>query len=56
MHIAKFDKPKHAQTLLSSAGFQSKNKISINNPVQTHISIEGVQAYTPEEIQAMKIR
>jgi hypothetical protein len=34
----------------------AKHKITINNPRQTHYTVEGVQAYSPEEIAAMRER
>lgn len=43
-------------SMYASSGFLSKNKITVNEPVQTHFSVEGVQAYSPEEIEAMKNR
>ena len=48
VNLRNFNKPKHAQTLLSSVGFQNKNKIVVNNPVQSHFTVEGVQSYTPK--------
>jgi len=30
--------------------FMNKNKITVNEPTQTHFSVEGVQAYSPAEI------
>lgn len=33
-----------------------KHKITVNEPSQTHFSVEGVQAYSPEEIAALKKR
>ena len=56
VHLKHFDKGKYAQTLLDSAGFQQKNKIVVNNPAQTHVTIEGVQAYTHHDLKAMKER
>ena len=39
VNLRHFDKPKHAQTLFSSTNFQNKNKIVVNNPVQTHFTV-----------------
>ena len=39
MNLRHFDKPKHAQNMIESASFQNKNKIVINNPVQTHFTV-----------------
>jgi methionine-rich copper-binding protein CopC len=36
--------------------FMQKHKITVNEPVQTHFSVEGVQTYSADEIKAMKIR
>jgi hypothetical protein len=33
-----------------------KYKITVNEPSQAHFSVEGVQAYSPEEIAALKVR
>lgn len=45
IYLSFLDKPKHATQMISTAGFMSKNKITINNPVQTHYTVEGVQSY-----------
>lgn len=39
VYLSYLDKPKHAQQMISSAGFMAKNKITINNPVQTHFTV-----------------
>lgn len=36
--------------------FKTQHKITVNEPAQTHFSVEGVQAYSPEEIAALKAR
>lgn len=36
--------------------FMQRHKITVNQPSQTHFSVEGVQAYSPEEISALKAR
>jgi hypothetical protein len=39
-----------------SSAFLVKNNIVVNEPVQTHFSVEGVQSYAPEELKAMRDR
>lgn len=48
VHLRNFDKPANQTNLYSSASFLAKNKIVVNNPKQTHFSVEGVQSYAPE--------
>jgi hypothetical protein len=45
-----------SKTHLLSQNFMQKHKITLNEPAQTHFSVEGVQAYSPDEIKAMKTR
>lgn len=45
-----------SKTQLISQDFMQKHKITLNEPAQTHFSVEGVQAYSPDEIKAMKAR
>lgn len=42
------DKPRHAQQLINQPHYLYYNKISVNKPVQSHYTVEGVQAYSPE--------
>jgi hypothetical protein len=39
-----------------SQNLRKQFNITINEPTQTHFSVEGVQTYSPEEIKAMKLR
>jgi len=39
-----------------SQDFMQKHKITVNEPVQAHFSVEGVQTYSADEIKAMKAR
>ena len=48
VNLGKFQKTAPPPTLMNNVDFQFKNKISINNPKQTHFSVEGVQSYAPK--------
>ena len=39
-----------------SQTFMQKHKITVNEPVQTHFSVQGVQVYSADEIKPMKVR
>lgn len=55
VHLRAFNKPSHVEPI-GSADFLHKNKIVVNNPKQTHFSVEGVQSYTADEVKALKFR
>lgn len=55
LNINKCASQKQTQNnLLSTQTFLQKNKITVNEVSQTHYTVEGVQAYSPEEIKALK--
>lgn len=47
---------KRATTFALTQEFRNKYNITVNEPAQTHFSVEGVQTYSPEEIKAMAAR
>lgn len=56
VYLGFLDYPKHSQQVTETPNFMAKHKISINNPVQTHYTVEGVQSYAPAELKAIKER
>lgn len=45
VYLGFLDKPKPSLSMTTSAGFMAKNRIAVNNPVQAHYTVEGVQSY-----------
>lgn len=54
IYLSFLNKPQHTTQLINQPHFLKQNKISVNKPVQTHYTVEGVQAYSPEEIKAIR--
>lgn len=48
VYLGFLEHTKHSQQIIEKPSFMSKHKISINNPVQTHYTVEGVQSYAPQ--------
>lgn len=47
VYLSFLEHTKHSQQIIEKPSFMSKHKISINNPVQAHYTVEGVQSYAP---------
>ena len=44
---------KTSYSLSLTQQFKNKHNITVNEPTQSHFSVEGVQTYTAEQIKAM---